>query len=89
MTARNLIQSTRRLVDRRQREYAEETARELRRIVPVDTGALRDSIRVEGDTVIIDVPYAEDVNDGTATRQGEFFVERATSQAISRVSRRR
>ena len=89
MTFRRLMQATERVVDRTQRDIAEETARELRRIVPVATGRLQESIMVEGDTVNIGVPYAEDVNDGTPERPGEFFVERASSEAISRVRRRR
>ena len=40
-------------------------ANEARRLAPVDTGRLRNSIRVEGNKLIADVPYAEDVNKET------------------------
>lgn len=57
----------------------EEIAREARRGAPVDTGALRDSIRVTEDGVEVGVPYAADV---------EFDQTPFLRPAIQRVKRK-
>jgi hypothetical protein len=59
-------------VRRRLREAADPALNEMRRLVPVRTGALRDSLRLVDDTtdrpvvrIVSDLPYAAAINAAT------------------------
>jgi hypothetical protein len=58
--------------------------------VPVATGALRDDISVdlEQDKVYNTLPYADEVNWGTAERAPTFYLTDAAAEAFKRSIRR-
>lgn len=58
-------------------ELARDVADEARRIVPVDTGRLRDSITTDGGRVFTDAPYAIHVEYGTSDTPAEPFMRPA------------
>lgn len=66
-----------------QGEWSEKVADEMRRNAPVDTGALRDSIEVTDDGVIVDVPYGAFVEYGTSDTAPQPFA----SPAVNRLAR--
>jgi HK97 gp10 family phage protein len=54
-------------------------------IVPVDTGALRDSISAGPDYLAADMPYASFVEYGTEKMDAQPFMTPAINQAIAEV----
>jgi HK97 gp10 family phage protein len=55
-------------------EWSRKVADEMRRNAPVDTGALRDSIRETGDGVEVGAPYGGFVEYGTSDTAPQPFV---------------
>lgn len=71
--------------------YADDVAAKARSLAPVLTGALRDSIHVQGAggdaaeaDVVADVPYAAYVEFGTSTRHAEPFLRPAADAVLGR-----
>ncbi len=48
----------------------------LKEATPIDTGAARDGWRVEGDRIVNDVEYIDELNAGSSTQAPTHFVER-------------
>ena len=63
--------------EREMEEAAERAGNIARRLAPVRSGNLRDSIKVEGKTVTAEADYAEPVHDGTAYTAGVPFIRDA------------
>jgi hypothetical protein len=53
-----------------------ELVAELKEATPVDTGYARGQWRVEGDKIINDADYIQNLNDGSSNQAPEFFIER-------------
>lgn len=53
-----------------------------RRRAPVDTGELRASIHIEGDSVVADAPHAAYVHEGTIYVESNPFLEEAAIDAF-------
>ena len=90
-----LAKQARRAAARRNKETAETAARIARDLVPVDTGALRSTIRVETDTRSGDaatlagdeqVDYAVFIHEGTHLTEGHPFLREAAKLAAKKAS---
>jgi len=74
----------------RLQEAAEIVADEARRLCPVDTGKLRDSIHVDDSNpfapaVVADAPYALYVEEGTRFQEGQHFLAQAIANTRDQV----
>ena len=49
----------------------------IKEATPVDTGRARNGWRLIANNIINEVPYVDDLNNGTSTREPLFFIERA------------
>ena len=83
MTIRRTQEQLREEVNRQLEELGDEVFGAIVEETPVATGTLRNGWEHSFDrsestyTIRNDVEYADEVNDGTSTRRGEFFIERA------------
>ena len=67
-----------------ERQRALEEARdEAKRVVPVDTGRLRDAIEVRGNAVVADTDYASFVDQGTIYQEPTFFLTDAARDSFN------
>lgn len=58
-------------------EITEEVAEDARRMAPVDTGRLRESVHAEGNQVIAEADYAAYVELGTEDQKAQPFLRPA------------
>ncbi len=54
-----------------------ETLKRVSGMTPVDTGAARDSWRIEGDTIVSDSEYIRELNLGHSEQAPSYFIEKA------------
>jgi hypothetical protein len=72
--ARNLI-SIDKEIEKIVQEKKEELLERLRRATPVDTGRARDSWRIDEEGIVNDVPYINELNQGSSTQAPKYFIE--------------
>jgi hypothetical protein len=94
-TASELARRAPSLFEQFEEQVREELARtrreardEAKRRSPVDTGALRASIRIDEDAVVADADHAIYVHEGTIFMEANPFLEEAARQALRNSIRR-
>jgi hypothetical protein len=75
-TIRNLKEQVNREINSKKIAKMDSIIKDLKDATPVDTGKARDGWRREGNTIVNDVEYIDELNQGTSQQASSFFVER-------------
>ncbi|MDH5182272.1 MAG: hypothetical protein OEX12_00145 [Gammaproteobacteria bacterium] len=76
-TIRDIRQQMKREAEREKRKVLKALLQDIKEENPVDTGKSRNGWYILGNSIRNDVDYVEVLNNGTSTREGSRFVEKA------------